>query len=394
MSTGRDRPDACPGALRPHQAADGALVRVRLPGGRATSAQVAALGRAAEGFGSGGLELTSRANVQLRGVDPARVGGLAAALAAAGLLPSATHERVRNIMASPLSGLDGRGLADVRPLVGALDAALCARPALAALPGRFLFALDDGRGDLPPRADVAARAVGPDRFTVRLAGVETGLRVAASGVVAVLLAAAESFLLVRADMGSSAWRLTELPEAVPAVIAALEAGGFEGEPPQGASRTGWQESAARLGLVADGVVVAGAPLGRLSAEQVGLLTEWDGIVVTPWRSVVVTGGPETVARLAAHGFVTAGRDALAGVTACTGRPGCAKALADVRADAVAVMVPGEGRVHWSGCERRCGRPEGQVVDVVATGGGYRVGEGRVLSSLVAAASAVRAARRD
>jgi precorrin-3B synthase len=65
------------------------------------------------------------------------------------------------------------------------------------------------------------------------------------------------------------------------------------------------------------------------------------------------------------------------VTACTGRPGCAKSLADVRPDATAAVttgtLPAGGvRQHWAGCERRCGRPRGDVVDVVATGLGYRV----------------------
>ena len=29
----------------------------------------------------------------------------------------------------------------------------------------------------------------------------------------------------------------------------------------------------------------------------------------------------------------------------------------------------EGRVHFSGCERRCGRPKGGYVDYLATGDG-------------------------
>jgi precorrin-3B synthase len=60
------------------------------------------------------------------------------------------------------------------------------------------------------------------------------------------------------------------------------------------------------------------------------------------------------------------------VTACAGRPGCAKSLADVRSDATSAVanrtLPADGaRQHWAGCERRCGRPPGDVVDVVATG---------------------------
>jgi precorrin-3B synthase len=76
-----------------------------------------------------------------------------------------------------------------------------------------------------------------------------------------------------------------------------------------------------------------------------------------------------------------------GVTACTGRPGCAKALSDVRADALVAAGHAAGTVvgprpaggaaallpvHWSGCSRRCGRPVGPAVDVVAEPDGYRV----------------------
>ena len=101
MSRTRDD-DACPGALQVHQAADGALARLRLPGGMITPGQLETLAHTATEYGNGTLELTVRGNVQLRGVrDTAAV---ADAAAGAGLLPSPDHERVRNIIASPLSG--------------------------------------------------------------------------------------------------------------------------------------------------------------------------------------------------------------------------------------------------------------------------------------------------
>ena len=79
------------------------------------------------------------------------------------------------------------------------------------------------------------------------------------------------------------------------------------------------------------------------------------------------------AELAAAGLLVEPGPA-ADVSACAGRPGCAKALADVRADALAALsrLPG-GRVHVSGCERRCGAPRAAHVDAVAlAGGGYLV----------------------
>ncbi len=141
-SVPRNPSPACRGGRRA-----GAASRARRAG---TDGALRALSDAAIAYADGDVHLTSRGNLQLRGIGLDECGavpaGLAEVVTAAGLLPSASHERVRNIVASPLSGLAG-GLTDVRPLVRELDAGLCADPVLADLPGRFLFGLDDGRGD-------------------------------------------------------------------------------------------------------------------------------------------------------------------------------------------------------------------------------------------------------
>ncbi|HEX5291097.1 MAG TPA: hypothetical protein VFX25_19730 [Streptosporangiaceae bacterium] len=134
--------DACPGVLTLHPARDGLVARIRLPGGYAGAARWRSLGRLSGAFGDGCVDLTARGNVQLRGLRAEDAEALAAGAAATGLMPSAQHDRARNITASPLSGLGGRPT--LRHLVDALDAALLAGPEFAALPGRFLFALDDG----------------------------------------------------------------------------------------------------------------------------------------------------------------------------------------------------------------------------------------------------------
>ena len=217
-STSRTRADSCPGALHTHPAADGALARVRLPGGLLTVPQLRGLATAARDLGDGALELTSRGNVQLRGLAPGAEVELAARLAAAGLLPSATHERVRNVLASALSGRAAGGHVDVRPWVSAFDKGLCADPALAGLPGRFLATLDDGRGDVAgEEPDVCWRAPG----SLLVAGADTGLRVDAGVAVAALLDAAEAFLGLRAADGGAAWRAAELADGPARIAAAL-----------------------------------------------------------------------------------------------------------------------------------------------------------------------------
>ncbi|HWG98108.1 MAG TPA: hypothetical protein VNV66_02035, partial [Pilimelia sp.] len=448
------RPDACPGALRVHQAADGGLARVRVPGGLLRPAQWTALRRAALDLGDGHLELTSRANVQVRGLLPGAESGLARRLAAVGLLPSPSHERVRNIVASPLTGLDGRGRWDARPVVEALDRGLCADPALAGLPGRFLFAVDDGRGDVVGAgADVALLPLPCGSVAVLLAGRDLGLRTAAADAADAAdaaLAAARAFLAERPADGAEAWRLAELPGGPERVAARLAAapgvrrGTGRPEPPTRPAggptdRAGaptaearpeslgppWPSGAAGpVGPVRQGdgrlALAVLAPLGRLTAAQAeaigAAVTGPDGPRLTPWRGVVLPGVPaeeadRRLAELARCGLVTDAGSPWVGVTACTGAPGCARALADVRADAAAAVrgvdrgvdrgldrgrgepagdrgEPTGGRspapaaaprpgatllpVHWVGCERRCGHPGGRAVEVRATGAGYEI----------------------
>ena len=175
MARARDT-DACPGALQVHQAADGALVRVRLPGGMITAAQLATLARVSSEFGSGTLELTARGNVQLRGItDVTAVAGRSptsrAVAVARRTSGSATSSR-RRCPAGPA------GAADVRAWVGELDAAICAEPRLAELGGRFWFSLDDGRADVSGLgADVGVHVL-DDGCALLLAGRDTGVRLA------------------------------------------------------------------------------------------------------------------------------------------------------------------------------------------------------------------------
>jgi precorrin-3B synthase len=389
----RDRGDACPGTLRLHTADDGALARVRVPGGVLTVRQAEALAEVARRLGDGDLHLTSRGNVQLRGLADGCGGALAEALDAAGLLPSPAHERVRNIVASPLSGLDGRGLWDVRPWLSALDAALCAGEAARELSGRFLFALDDGRGDVTGLdADVTLRAEEDGGALLSLGSVDEALWVSGEDAPRAALTAAETFLEAARESGTRVWRVAELPcqeGLIPLVRDRLTAAGIAA-----ASRARSGTGAPRTegpppGAVGDALCVH-APLGRLTAPQwrelTGLASTTPGreLRLTPWRGVVVPApglseeqAAEALARLSVTGLVTDPASPWLRVGACIGRPGCARSMADVRADATASLDAarhgGGLPLYWSGCERRCGHPRGERVDVVAVpDGGYRL----------------------
>jgi precorrin-3B synthase len=227
---------------------------------------------------------------------------------------------------------------------------------LTELSGRFLFGIDDGTGDIAAlKPDVLAVVAEPPWVE--------GLR--CDDVVAALLAAAHAFLDERAAQGSAAWRVDELTAGRTRIRRRLAA---SGEP-----APVLRPSAAPAGVTAGRQVLL-VPLGRLTAVQADWLADrLDGgdARITPWRSVVLPA-PASDAELAAAEAVGFGIDRSSrwyGVSSCAGQPGCAKALADVQAEAARTAGQWQ-HVHFSGCARRCGRPIDTVVDVLATEDGY------------------------
>lgn len=397
--------------MRLHEAADGFVARVRIPGGQVSPAQLLALADLAESLGDGHLYLTSRGNVQLRGLRSSCGQQVADALYAAGLLPSVTHDRVRNVVASPLGGLTGH------PATGEVledfDQALLDDDGLVALSGRFLFGIDNGTGDvlalapdvavvLPADGSVAGWESGTDLARLAVGGQLTAVTAPIDLAADLMIGAAHRFLALRAAHAPNAWRVTELPADALAELApgrpgpvlapadhptgeplatAKAAQALFPPPAKAGTRCLVRDYDGGLGLVwsdyALRAIVAGVPLGSAPAsawraiahafDDSGCTLDEVGFTFTPWRSVVLYDphvGHEEVLR--EHGFLLDDADPLAQVTACIGQPGCAKALADVRADAPTLAAAHPGvRLHLAGCERRCGHPTSSHLSAVA-----------------------------
>lgn len=276
--TERTRGDLCPGVFRPWPAADGALVRLRVPGGHLTRTTLLALLDVAETYGDGRVHLTKRANLQLRalphvdGVLPAEV---VEAIRATGLLPHPEHELVRNVLVSPLTGLDG-GRADLRPVTAELDERICATPSLAKLPGRFLFVLDDGRGDLTDRScDLGLVGLSADEVQLRIGSSHWGPVVPLHEAAARLTGLARAFQQVRGSDEQAAWHVDELP--VPPAS------------PDPDPRALVSSAPPAYGPVAQDLVhveVEGGVLDRKLS-----LTLPEHLVVTPWKSLISVASP-------------------------------------------------------------------------------------------------------
>lgn len=279
--TPRTRGDLCPGVLRPWLADDGALVRLRVPGGRVSPASLAAVHEVAARYGDDEVHVTTRANLQLRALPIGTEGQLPAevvdAIAATGLLPDPGHELVRNILTSPLTGLVG-GRVDLRPVTDRLDAGLCADPRLAGLSGRFLFVLDDGRGDLLERScDLGLVAVDPGAVQLRV-GERWSQVVPLAQAAARLVELARAFVRARGTRPDAPWHVRELssrladpcPDDVrlPSPAEPLPYGPVPG-------------AAGRIDHVE-------APGGVLDRDLISRLTggRTTELIVTPWRGVL------------------------------------------------------------------------------------------------------------
>lgn len=272
----RDRGDQCPGIARPWPASDGLLVRLRLIGGRISALTLLTLARVAGTYGDGVVHVTSRANLQLRGF-PGADGRLAtsarAALKATGLFPSAGHELVRNVMVSPQTGLAG-GMTDLRPVADELDALICARRELTGLPGKFLFVLDDGHGDLVGRwCDLGLAATGPGHVQLRV-GAEWGPVIPVADAAAEMAELAVRFVNRRGTGPNAPWHVSELdaPLTTPAP-----------------ADPGLPAPAAPIpyGTIPGGRHVA-VPSAGLDADTIGDLAAASAeVIVTPWRGVLI-----------------------------------------------------------------------------------------------------------
>ena len=353
---------------------DGLVVRVRPPQGRLSLHQAWRLARLAATHGAGILELSSRANVQLRGVDPARHAGVLRALAGCGLLDAdAQRERRRNLVVDPLHR-PGDG-------VQALAAALCERLAeadeLDALPAKFGWAIDGGHapwlGEVS--ADIRIEKVPGAHspcWQVQPAGLPWALEAANPDQAAEAgLALARWFATrcsaLRADglrpgrLAQHAGEMARLREAATPWPAGLPAG------------VGWVPVATHLpaGRPAPGLLpgigtLVGAPLGRLRAEALAQLVQAllrgaaqgprPGLRVTPWRMLLVESDLPPGAWQATDWVSDAG-DARLRVSACTGAPGCPQAQAPTLALAMALapQVPEGAHLHVAGCAKGCAR---------------------------------------
>jgi len=344
----------CPGALKPMMSGDGLVVRVRPMGGRLTQAQARGIADLSARHGNGLIDLSSRANIQLRGVGEARHGPLIEGLQTLGLIdPSTEAEARRNIVVTPFWSA-GDGTAELaRSLAEALAA-----PGAPQTPGKFGYAIDCGpvpvlRGT---SADIRIERGISGQLIVRAEGMDTGAPVTPETAAPTALRLAEWFL---ASGGA--------PEGRGRMVAHLERGAQPGAAFSGAEAPPGRESEPAPGPVEQGFLV-GFEFGQMASETLSILAESGPLRATPWRMILIEGMSEAPA---IDALITRSDDPRLNVVACTGAPGCPQALAATRplARSLGTALPPGQRLHVSGCAKGCAHPGPLALTLVGRPGG-------------------------
>jgi precorrin-3B synthase len=387
----------CPGALRPMQSGDGLIVRVRPQSATFSPDELGVLADAARHFGNGHIDLTRRANLQIRGVSEASLPELHDVIARLGLLDdNAEGEAVRNIMINPLAGMDPTEVLDIRRIGRDLARWLVSDKSAWALPSKFGFIVDGG-GVLSlaeQRADIrlAAVAHGPD--VAMAIGLEThgGMEWLGSTSPGTAAPAAIEigFAFIKVASHEKRQRMRDLSDDGLALIRSTMRSRLDTlheNPLKVAASLNRRIGLIELGADRFAVGIA-APFGRLETDQLRKLADImavhgvEEIRLSPWRALYAgvpsqTSGQNILDAVARDGLITDPRDPLLQIEACPGAPGCQSTALDTRGDGrqLAALLPRfgfAGTVHVSGCVKGCAKSGPADLVLVGSEGRYGI----------------------
>jgi precorrin-3B synthase len=372
----------CPGALRPMPTGDGLLVRIHPPGGRLAPDALRIIADLAEATGNGLIDVTGRANLQIRGVRAESHADLVEGLVDGRLVEPDEAGPYRLTLVSPLAGRDPADLIDADRLAATIEEL---RRTIAGLPPKTCVVVDGGGLSLDAfQADLRLVATGPDSVGLGLPHGRWYGPLPFDHAPALVAA----FLGLLADQHRAApdvvRRLRDVPQGALDAVAATSKLSDTSPPPARRRPAPAGIRPDRDGLAA---LLFAPAFGRCTAAQLRGLAEIAlrhgaaDIRLSPWRGFALTGlgAPALVERdLDRLGFILAADDARLFVEACPGAPACARGATAAQADAAVLAEAAAERLrsglslHVSGCPKGCARSGIADVTLVGHEGAYHV----------------------
>lgn len=374
---------------------------MRIPGGILNAQQCWTIADLADQYSTGCLQVTNRANLQIREVHSEIPPEVWNRLQELGIASRRVEvDPIRNIMASPTAGIDRQQLLDTRPLVKAWDDYLQTHPELSELSPKFSIGLDGGesvsiqalRNDILLAAGRSAKSEIVFRLHLNS---DTGILIQQSQCISVLAALASAYLEytknqpridgkkprlrhLLADWGAESY-LERVERNLPFVLQrrsidssarAIEQSRHLGIHPQR------QSDFSYIGIA--------LPLGRLESKQLRNLANLaqnlasGTLRLTPWQNLLISDIPNSqlfeieqqIADLGLHSSATRLDSCL---VACAGSSGCASAATDTQSHALAMArdlaqkltIDLPINIHFSGCQKSCAQH--RPIDITLVG---------------------------
>jgi len=378
------------------------MCRLRIPNGILKHWQLSGLADVAEQFAGGYSHVTTRANLQMREIEPKNAVNIVEAIQDLGLCSRGSGaDNIRNVTGTPTAGIDPNELIDTRPYAREWHFHILNERALYGLPRKFNVGFD-GAGRiavLEDTNDIGFQAVevkpgfGAEPgvwFRLALGGItghkdfarDTGVIVrpneatqVADAIVRVYIAHGD-----RTDRNKArlkyvldAWGLEKyiahVEEALGRKLTKVPADAILPRPDFDRSAHIGVHSQKQQGLNWIGVVL---PVARITAAQMRGLARiahefGDGdIRLTVWQNLLISGVPDekvaaTEAAIDALGLTTKASPIRAGLIACTGNVGCRFSASDTKRHAediahwceARVVLDGPVNIHLTGCHHSC-----------------------------------------
>ncbi|HYL34021.1 MAG TPA: NirA family protein [Stellaceae bacterium] len=383
-------------------AQDSFMCRLRIPNGILSAHQFEGLADLAETLGGGTLDVTTRANLQIREIQPRSAIELLTGIQDLGLTSrGAGADNIRNITGSPTAGIDPSELIDTRPLARALHFTILNHRELYGLPRKFNIAFDGG-GQISVLEDtndigfaavrVADGAAVPAGvyFRMYLGGItghgdfarDTGILLKCEECVAAAVAVVRVFIAYGDRTDRKRARLKHLlddwgMDRFMTEVAKELSFAPPKVPPEQCLPRGPLLKHSHIGVHKQkqkgmNYIGVGLPVGRLSAAQVrGLaaiatqfgsgtvrLTVWQNLILSDISDAKLPGARKAIEEIGLSVEVSPIRS---GLVACTGNTGCKFAATDTKAQALYLAQYLETKIkldkpiniHLTGCPHSC-----------------------------------------
>ena len=378
------------------------MCRLRIPNGILKHWQLSGLADLAEQFGGGYAHVTTRANLQIREIEPRNAVAMVEAIQDLGLCSRGSGaDNIRNVTGTPTAGIDPQELIDTRPYAREWHFHILNDRSLYGIPRKFNVGFDGGgiiavledTNDIGFQAVEVADGFGVEPgvwFRLMLGGItghhdfarDTGVVVKPSEATAV----ADAIVRVFIDHGDRTNRvkarlkyvldsfgfekfLALVEEKLGRKLARVAPEALKPRPPQDRTAHVGVRPQKQPGLNWIGVVL---PVGKLTPIQMHGLAKLaadlgDGDVrLTVWQNLLISGVPTEKVALAQAaieglGLTTKATSIRAGLVACTGNVGCKFAASDTKRHAEDIARHCESRValdspiniHLTGCHHSC-----------------------------------------